>query len=193
MKTKFTMLLLFIAVLSVKSQTMESLKSETDKMFQATFAMDYDKIFSFTYPKLFETMPAEQLKTVMKQTFDNEYMKITLEKIDPKFQFDPIQEMEGKKISVIRYKTAMTMFMKQNFSTDAERDVVVNALSGNELFSGVKLNKEKTGIYAEMDAVMIGIFDSTTGGQWKFINYTPAQREMYRNILSDTILNKLGL
>ncbi|MDI1256262.1 MAG: hypothetical protein PSV16_09175 [Flavobacterium sp.] len=193
MKIKITALLLFITAFSAQSQTIENLKAETEKMYQATFAMDFDKIFSYTYPKLFETVPTDELKTIMEQAFDNEYMKITLEKVNPAFKYSPLKEVDGKKLSLINYKTAMTMVFKQSFDTDEAQQSVVEAIKASGKFSTVTLKKEQKAIYAEMESVMIGISDTTTGNKWKFVNYDASQAEMAKTILGENVLKALGL
>ena len=193
MKIKIIMLLLFVTAFSAKSQTLETLKGEAEKMFQATYSMDYDKIFSFTYPKLFETVPKDQLKTIMQQAFDNEYTKITLEKINPEFKFDPIKEVDGKKLAVVHYKTAMTMIFKQNFDTDEMQQAMLGGILSSGSFSNAIINKDKTGIYAEMQSIMIGVADATTGNQWKFVNYEASQAEMAKSLLGENALKALGL
>ena len=129
----------------------------------------------------------------MQQAFDNEYMKITLEKVNPEFQFGPIKDIDGKKLSLIHYKTAMTMVFKQNFDTDEARQAILDAIKASGKFSTAVLNKEKTGIYAEMASVMIGISDAVTGNKWKFVNYDESQAEMAKTILGESTLKALGL
>ncbi|MFT6749147.1 MAG: hypothetical protein ACJAQ1_001078, partial [Flavobacterium sp.] len=48
---KTHLLLSFLATTIGFSQTLETLKADTKKMYEASYIMNYDEVTNFTYPK----------------------------------------------------------------------------------------------------------------------------------------------
>lgn len=109
---KFFTLLLLISITSGFSQTMENLKTETQKMYQFSIVMNFDEVIDMTYPKLFEIVDRETLWTMMQSMFDNEVMTVSLIDLKPEFLYSEIKEVDGKKFNVIKYRNGMKMALK---------------------------------------------------------------------------------
>ena len=80
MKFKTT---LFITLLSIGcfAQDLAGLKTESQKMFDTALSLNFEKMLDFTYPKVFDIAPKEELAGMMENTFENEQMSIKLEKL----------------------------------------------------------------------------------------------------------------
>jgi hypothetical protein len=87
---KLFLILAFLATSIGFSQTIQSLKADTQKMYEASYNMNYDEVTSFTYPKVFELIPKDKMLEILEQTFNNETMRVRLVTVDPKFVYSEI-------------------------------------------------------------------------------------------------------
>ena len=53
----FALSFFVFALNNAVAQNQESLEKETNKMYEATLKMDFDKIIEYTYPKIFDLVP----------------------------------------------------------------------------------------------------------------------------------------
>ena len=85
--------------------------------------------------------------------------------------------------------------MQFNEPVDDETiEIMINALkSQGESYADVKFDKVKNTFVIKGKSTMIGIADELTINKWKFLNYDKNKRQIAEMLLSDSILNKLGL
>lgn len=187
---KLTLLLLLLAVSNGFSQTRESLKARTEKMFAATNAFDLKGVMDLTYNKIFETVDRKTLEEAMAGVFNNEYMSIDF--VNPKATFDysDIKEIEGKKFSVIKYRNAMKMTLKQK-PDPATAQGILEGLKSSGKYSSVTFDEASGSFLIEGDAVLIAVADASTKNEWEFVNYD--NEEIFKLVFNDNIKKGLGL
>ena len=187
-----TGIILFIANIAI-GQNLETLKLETTKMYKATSKMNYDEILDYSYPKLFDIITRDQMKEVLEMTFKNEQFSIIFLQNDPNFEYSAIKKIEKKSLVIIKYDLAMAMQFNEPVD-DETIEIMINALkSQGESYADVKFDKVKNTFVIKGKSTMIGIADELTINKWKFLNYDKNKRQIAEMLLSDSILNKLGL
>lgn len=189
MKTKFTIVLLLVSFLGF-SQTLESMKTEVQKVYDLTIAKKYDIVIESTYPKVFEIVAKKDMLEAMNQMFDNENMTLTIEKVDPKFTFSEITTIEGAKYCIVEHNNKMTMKFKQDLS-DTKNDVL-NYLQQSMKGYTVTLDEKSDTFIIDGKAKMIAISDKLTNGTWKYLNYN-GESPMMKQVLGATVIEKLKL
>lgn len=187
---KILTLLLFITVSNGFCQTMESLKTQTQKMYRSSIDMKFNEIMDMTYPKVFEIVDRETLSTMMESMFDNEQMHISLIDMKPAFTYTDIKEIDGKKFSVIKYRNGMKMALKGDI-TDEMVSSMEQGLKSAPQFDKVDYDKATKTFTLEGNATMIGVADSTTKSEWTFVNYDNEQ--LFNMIFDEKIKTALGL
>ena len=87
---------LFFLTSSLQAQSQKQLKDALWKDLMAyrecTLAGDFDKIFSFMPPKMFDVIPRDSLETSMEAAMNNEMMEVQL----TRFDFDPKLKLKIK-------------------------------------------------------------------------------------------------
>jgi len=187
---KILTLLLLITVSNGFCQTMESLKTQTQKMYKSSIDMKFNDIMDMTYPKVFEIVDRETLSTMMESMFDNENMSIALTDMKPTFTYSDIKEVDGKKFSVINYRNGMKMTLKGDI-TDEMVGTMENGFKSTPQFDKVNYDKATKTFILEGPAVMIGVADATTKNEWTFVNYDNEQ--LFNMIFDEKIKTALGL
>lgn len=189
MKLKFTLLFILTSLIGF-SQDLETMKKDIQKIYDLTVEQNYDLLFESTYPKIFEIIPKEELKKVMKQIFDNDEMKITLEKVNPNFTFSEIYTIKNGKYCVIEHNNKMTMKFKEELGDS--KNMILVSLQESMVDYTVTIDEKTETFIIDGKAKMIAISDDLTKGTWKFINYN-GESPMMKQVLSDEVLTKLGL
>lgn len=193
MKKIIHIALIFFITNTFLGQDLKSLELETNKMYKATSKMNYDEIIDFSYPKLFDIISRDQMKEVLEMTFKNDQFTITFLQNNPNFEYSTIKKIEKKSLSIIRYDLGMAMQFNEPVDNETI-EVMINALkSQGESYADVKFDKEKNTFIIKGKSTMIAIADEITENKWKFLNYDKSKRQIAEMLLSESILNKLGL
>jgi hypothetical protein len=189
---KTYLLLAFLATTIGFSQTLETLKADTKKMYEASYIMNYDEVTNFTYPKVFDLIPKEKMLEMLEQTFNNETMRIRLVTVDHKFVYSDIQKIENKNVAVVNYNNAMRIIFEQKMTDEEGTKMVENFKSaGNYLVANFE--KERNALYLEGPATMIAVADKTTKNEWKCLNYEKGQSQIATTVLGESLVTKLKL
>ena len=193
MKKIVLSLILFFLTNVIVGQDLKSLEDETTKMYNSTSKMNFEEILDFSYPKLFDIVSREQMKQMLEATFSNEQFDISFLPIAPNFDYAPIKKIDNKSLCIIKYNIGMSMHFNEPIE-DETVEIMINTLKAQgESYSDVKFNKEKNTFIIKGISTMIAIADDITENKWKFITYDKNKRQIAEMLLSDSILNKLGL
>lgn len=189
---KLYLLLLLLALSDGFSQTRESLKARTHKMFAAINAVDFKRVMDLSYNKIFEIVDRKTLEEAMAGVFDNEFMSIHSANPNPEITFDysDIKEIEGKKFSVVRYRNAMKMTLKQKPDPATARGIL-DGLKGSGKYNSVTFDEAAGSFLIEGETVLIAVADASTKNEWEFVNYD--NEEIFTLVFNDNIKKGLGL
>ena len=189
MKSIITLLL--ISTLSF-AQSVEALKSESKKMYDASYNMDFEKVLDYTYPKIFDIVSKDVLLKSMDQAFQNDVLRIRLVFPEPTFSYSDLKKIEDKTFCVIRYNSAMRIIFEDPLSSE-QITQMTNSFNENMKNKKVTFEKSRNGFYVEGEEIMIGVSDELTNNEWKFINYDSNQSRIFQMIFNESIKKELGL
>ncbi|HBI01530.1 MAG TPA: hypothetical protein PLL09_03760 [Flavobacterium sp.] len=191
MKSKLTFLFLLINYLSF-SQSIETLKSDCAKMYDATYNMDFEKILDYTHPKVFDIVDKETMLTVLDETFQNDKLRIRLVHPKTTFTFSEVKEIDGKKICVVEYPQAMRMIFENPLSEE-EKNALEESLKTTMTSKKITFEKDRNAFYIDGKDIMIAVSEEATQNKWKLINYDKSQPQLLNMVLGENVVKQLGL
>lgn len=190
MKAKIVFLTLFLfQTISLLAQDIASLKAEALKSYKASVNMNFEDIFETTYPKVFDIVSQEQMKTMFGQMMENEQFSIKLVEVEPDFSYGEIKKIEGKSFCMVNYNNVMAMKFKQPME-DAESmiDIFKSSMGADK----VSYDKLTNTFRIEMRSTLIAVADDLTKNKWKFLN-KDKENKMFSMIFNENIVKALGL
>lgn len=188
---KTLLFLLLLTNITVFAQTLETLKSDTEKMYEASYNMAFEDVVDFTYPKILETVTKEQMVETLNNAFENKNYRIRLVYPKVTFTYSEIKKIDGKFLCVITYTNALRMTFEEKL-TKEKADAVMANFKSSEEYKTLKYEAERNSFFLEGKATMIAVADTETKNEWKFINYSKSQSALAKMIFSDEILKQLG-
>jgi len=193
MKTKFIFLFILFSSFSF-SQSLEKLKLETKKIYDANYTMDFDGITDLTYPKIVESIGnRDTFLEKLDLDYQNEEYRMRLELITPIFQYSEIKKIEGKTFCVITYRNPIRYFF-ENKLDNATALKKVDWLKENNNTKEVFFEPKRNSINVKRVSKLIAIADETTGNEWKFFNFDDSsQRETFKTLFNENVKKELGL
>ena len=193
MKTKFIFLFILFSSFSF-SQSLEKLKLETKKIYDANYTMDFDGITDLTYPKIVESIGnRDTFLEKLDLDYQNEEYRMRLELVTPVFQYSDIKKIEGKTFCVITYRNPIRYFFENKLNSDSASKKV-NWLKENNNANEVVFEPKRNSINVKRVSKLIAIADETTGNEWKFFNFDDSsQRETFKTLFNENVKKELGL
>ena len=190
MKAKIVFLTLFLfQTISLLAQDIASLKTEALKSYKASVNMNFEDIFETTYPKVFDIVSQEQMKTMFGQMMENEQFSIKLVEVEPDFSYGEIKKIEGKSFCMVNYNNVMAMKFKEPMN-DAESmtDIFKSSMNAEK----VTYDKATNTFRIEMRSTLIAVADELTKMQWKFLN-KDKDNKLFSMIFDEKIVKALDL
>jgi len=186
-------ILLFVLLLTFTgfSQTLESLKIETKKMYEASYNMAFQDVLNYTHPKVFESVSREQMEDILNKSFENEIFRIRFVYPNITFTYSELKKVEGKILCVVTYTNAMRMTFEEPLTPEKVETMTIT-LKKNPEYKSINFEKDRNSLLVEGKATMIAVAEEATKNEWKFVNYSFAQAEMAKLILGETVLKALG-
>lgn len=189
---KVLLVLFLFANSNCFSQTIESLKEGTKKMYEATYNMVFEDVINNSYPKIFDFATREEMMTMLTSSFENETLKIRFVYPDPVFTFSEIKIVDGKHACIITYNNAMRMTFNEPF-TDEKALQTEESFNDTGGYKTVRFEKDRNSFFLENQSMVIAIADVLTKFKWKFVTYDKSQNEIMKKIIGESIFNALGL
>lgn len=190
MKKNITLLFVLLSFVSF-SQTIESLKVDTKKMYEASYNMAFDEVINYTHPKVFEIATREQMLDLMTNTFDNDNFKVRIVLPNPTFTYSDIKKIDGKTLCIINYTNSMRMTFVEKLTPEMV-EMMTKSFKESGEYSTIKYESDRNSIYIDGKATMIAVSEEATKNEWKFVNYSLSQAEMAKQILGENVLKALG-
>ena len=193
MKSKTYLLFLILVSSFSFAQTIEKLKIETKKIYDANYNMDFEAIHMLTYPKIIEQFGKTKFLDKLDNDYQNEKYRMRLQLVSPVFQYGPIQTIDGKMYCVITYKNPVRYFFENKLDSNTSL-LEANALREKDQTRDVTFELNRNSFNVRRISKLIAIADASTGNEWKFINMDDVnQRTHSKNILDDVVEKQLGL
>jgi hypothetical protein len=186
-------LVLFLSGLAVFSQNNPQLHKRLQLFMEANKNMDFEKIMDYTYPKLFTIATREQMIEVIKSSFDNEEMKVTMDslKIDSVYQSFAIKQNSYAKIKY-SMKMVMKFKLKEEGNEEEKKQMAEMMLPlMKEQFGSNKVRIDDAGVFhIKTITYMVAIKDEYAK-EWCFVNLNEND-PLATKILSKELLGKLA-
>ena len=191
MKTK-TLFLFILFSLSSFSQSIEKLKAETKKIYDANYTMDFDVIALLSYPKIIETIGKDAFLDQLDADYQNEEYRMRLELVTPVYNYSEIKKIEGKTFCVITYRNPIRYFFENKLTADTAAKKVT-WLKERNTAQEVIFELKRNSINVKRTSKFIAIADETTGNEWRFFNFDDInQRRIFTEIFSESTKKELG-
>ena len=191
MKTK-TLFLFILFSLSFFSQSIEKLKAETKKIYDANYTMDFDVIAQLSYPKIIETIGKDAFLDQLDADYQNEEYRMRLELVTPVYNYSEIKKIEGKTFCVITYRNPIRYFFENKLTADTAAKKVT-WLKERNTAQEVIFEPKRNSINVKRTSKFIAIADETTGNEWRFFNFDDMnQRRIFTEIFSESTKKELG-
>jgi hypothetical protein len=190
MKTKLLFFLFILIISKTYSQSLETLKIETVKMYDASYTMDFETILDLTYPKVFDIVNRESMLSSLDNLFQNKTMKVRFVHPTVTFTYADIKEIEGKKFCVINYKNAMRITFDEKL-TQEKVAIFLKSMNETEKYTTVKFETERNSFLLEGNSILIAVSDERSKNRWTFLNHD--SDDFFVQIFNANIKKELGL
>lgn len=192
MKNKLSILLLLIGFTSFP-QSAESLKATTKKLFQANYLLDFDGIASLTYPKIIETVGADNIYDKLEQHYEIDEYRLRYQLETVPFQYGEIKKIEGKSFCVITCRNPIRYTFGEKLSKEAAAKKTADLMKINNT-KEVTFEPARNSFNIRKTTTFVAVSDETTGNQWKFFNFDNSfQQEIFNSTFGKSIKKELGL
>ncbi|RXR30601.1 hypothetical protein EQG68_11100 [Flavobacterium piscinae] len=183
--------LFLLAFWNGQTQTLEQLKLETKKFYEAHYNMDFDGIASLYHPNYFEKITKEEITTKLDEQFQNDKIGIRFVFPTMNFTFGMLQEIEGKKYCVISFKNTFRVnFIDKLSEEEVQKNIA--SFQANPKIKSVKYEAKRNSFFIEENVIWVAVFHSSTMDNWKFIEQNP-KFQSFDNLLNPEIQKQLGL
>ncbi|SHH57703.1 hypothetical protein [Winogradskyella jejuensis] len=182
--------LAFIIPSAVAQDSNSELKEMSDKMFQYTNDRNFDALLDMTYPKIFELVPKETMKTVFISMFQGtDEMAIDLPKQTPEYTLTEIykSEKDSTEYAFLSYDMFMSMIFKQQEFDDESKDMMIKMMKIQGMDASFE-NNSKVNVKAP-NRLVIFIKDNETNDTWKMLNYDP-NSPIFADLLPVEVIEK---
>ncbi len=193
MKKQIIFLLACILFTTISfSQDLNALKAEIQKTYDATIALNYDKILDYTYPKLYKFIPRDKMKEALIATFNGtDEMKVKILAVDPNFNYGEIKTIDDQKICLVKHDLSMELTLKETLEEE-DVEMMIDLLKSTMETEDITFDKEKTTFKINKIATMIAISDELTNNQWRFLN-KDKENKLMAMLLNKKVVKELGL
>lgn len=191
MKLKFATFFLFLFSIS-QAQTLEELKLDTKKVYDASYNIDFDAILNYSYPKLFELVDRTQMTQVLESNFQNPEFSVRFVYPNPTFNYSEMKKINNQTFCIIRYNGAIRMKYEKPL-TDQLANGMLTTFKQHMAGKKVSYEKERNSFLIEGESVLIAISDNLTQNKWRFLNYDAGQLEFIDKMITESVRKQLGL
>jgi hypothetical protein len=187
-------LLLFMFVsFSVFSQSLENLKTETKKLYQANYLLDFDEIASLTYPKISETIGADNIYDKLEQHYENDEYRLRLQLETVPFKYGEIKKIEGRTFCLISCSNPIRYTFNNKLTKDGA-DNKANWIMGIAGTITATFEPARNSFNVRRTTTFIAVSDATTNNQWRFFNFDNVfQQDIFNATFDESTKKELGL
>lgn len=193
MKTKILSLLLYLSSIISFSQTLEELKTETKKIYEANYYMVYEDIVNLSYPMIIESIGENAFLEKLSLDYENREYSMRLQLTNPVFQYSVLKKIEGKTFCVITYKNPIRFFYEKPLDTNSidQKKAFLKEKNKNAL---ITFEPKRNSFNVRRISIFIAVYDDTTQKKWRFFNFDDTkQKELFQTFFSETTKKELEL
>lgn len=178
---------------SVFSQSLENLKAETKKLYKANYLLDFDGIASLSYPKISETIGAENIYDKLEQHYETDEYRLRLQLETVPFKYGEIKKMEGKSFCLISCSNPIRYTFNNKLTKDGA-DRKAGWIMGIAGTITATFEPARNSFNVKRTTTLVAVSDATTGNQWRFFNFDNAfQQDIFNATFGESTKKELGL
>ena len=115
MKKQYLILLLLFSI-ATYSQSIESLKTSTKKLYEANYLLDFETIVTYSYPKMVSNAGAVKMLESIEKHYENDEYRLREQLETLAFQYGEIKKIEGKSFCVITFRNAVRYLFEKKIN-----------------------------------------------------------------------------
>lgn len=193
MKLKYISILLLFTAFNSFSQTLETLKTSTKKMYEANYLMDFETIVSLSYPEMVKTIGKDLLLEKLEKYYENDEYRLREQLEILAFQYGTIKKIENKSFCVITFRNPMRYFFETKLTSEtaAEKAIWLKQISKTK---EVTFEPKRNSFNVKRTTTYLAVMDETINNEWKFFNLDDSNQLIsFQTIFSESIKKALGL
>jgi hypothetical protein len=192
MNFKSFTIILFLVTGFTFAQTIEKLKTETRKIYDANYNMDFDTIAKLSYPKIVAHFGNQKFLDKLDKDYQNEEYRMRLQLVAPVFEYGPIKQIEGVTFCVIAYKNPVRYFFETKLDSNTSL-LKANFLREKDRIRDVLFEPKRNSFNVRRISKLIAVADASTDNEWRFFNMDDvAQRELFETFFEDSVKKQVG-
>jgi len=189
---KLKLLFIFITFNSF-SQSIETLKSATQKLYDANYLMDFEGIAKLSYPKMVEQIGKAVFLEKTELHYENETYRLRYQLQTVPLQFGSVKQVSGKSFCVITIRIPKRYFFENKLTSEQAGEKKTELQEVNNT-KDVIFEPNRNSFNVKKNSTYIAVFDETTNGEWKFFNFdNPEQLDAFQSIFDENVKRALGL
>lgn len=193
MKPKPLLLLFILIAQYTFSQSLESLKVATNKIYEANYLMDFETIASLTYPKIYEEQGKDAFIELQDLQFQNAEYRVRLQLPKVPFQYGTIKKIRGKSFCVITCRNPMRYFFETKLTaeTAAEKKAWLQEFNTTK---EVTFEPNRNSFNVKKTSTFVAVMDENTNNEWRFFNFDDTnQLDTFQLLFNASVKKELGL
>ena len=189
---KAHLIILFIGF-NTFSQSAESLKVATTKLYQANYLIDFETMVLLSYPGMTETIGKDAMQEKLEKYYQNDEYSFREQLEILPFQYRAIKKIGSKSFCVITFRNPTRYFFETKLTTEtaAEKATWLKQIGKTK---EVTFEPKRNSFNVRRISTYLAVMDETTNNEWKFFNLDDTnQLASFQTIFGESIKKELGL
>jgi hypothetical protein len=193
MKPIHLSLLFFFFVFNSFSQSIETLKTSAQKLYDANYLMDFEGIAKLSYPGMVENIGKAVFLEKTELHYENEEYRLRYQLQNVPLLFEPIKQFNGKSFCVIAIRIPKRYFFENKLTAEqaAEKKTWLQEVNNSK---DVTFEPNRNSFNVKKISTYVAVFDDTTNGEWKFFNFDNSEQlAVFNSLFDEKAKTVLGL
>lgn len=193
MKTKILSISLLLTAFYSFSQTLETLKSNTQKFYEANYLMDFETIVSLSHPEMVKAIGKDLMLEKLEKYYENDEYRLREQLETLPFEYGAIKKINGKSFCVITFRNPMRYFFETKLTSEtaAEKKRFLQEINKTK---EVTFEPNRNSFNVKKTTTFVAVIDETTANEWKFFNFDmPTQLDLFEVFFGKDTKKELGL
>ncbi len=192
MKNQIALLFLFLNIPTF-SQSTESLKLATQKIYEANYLMDFETIASLSYPEMVKTIGKDVLLEKLEKYYENDEYRLREQLETLPFQYGTVKKIGEKSFCVITFRNPMRYFFETKLTAETAAQKAIWLKQTNKT-KDVTFEPKRNSFNVRRTSTYVAVTDDKTNNEWLFFNLDDAnQLAAFQTIFGESTKKELGL
>lgn len=168
-KLFITLFIITGCLFTASAQDKAALQQGAERIYKNTTQGNYEALLDDTYPKIFNFIPKDQMLKMLQGLLKGDGYVMDVLEAPANFQYGEIKKIGDGSYCIIKHDLLSKMTFTQPVS-DAESKELIANLKNAMHTDDVTFNPRSNSFTILSRADLIAVYDSSTGGKWKFMN-----------------------